>query len=115
MLNDWAKHLDLFLMADDWEVLKFRFFYNWDMKQMYRDKTGNDGWSYLNPKGSWAENKLVNLIKRLIANIGEKEYGIGKKASRVLRRVVLYWLFYCTPKRHDKMVKDCFTRIEGQL
>lgn len=40
-------------------VNTFRFFYNWDMKQMYRDKTGNDGWSYLNPKGSWAENGVV--------------------------------------------------------
>ena len=36
-------------------VETLRFFYNWDLKQMYWDRTGHDGWSYLKPTGSWAQ------------------------------------------------------------
>ena len=31
------------------------FFYNWDLREMYYDTTGLDGWKYLNPHGRWAE------------------------------------------------------------
>ena len=36
-------------------VKTMRFFYNWNLREMYVDTTGNDGWRYLNPNGSWAE------------------------------------------------------------
>lgn len=39
-------------------VRTLRFFYNWDLRQMYWDRTGNDGWSYLSPRGSWAETGI---------------------------------------------------------
>ena len=37
------------------KVATMRFFYNWDLREMYIDTTGKDGWRYLNPNGSWAE------------------------------------------------------------
>lgn len=35
-----------------------RFFYNWDLRQMYVDRNGNSDWRYLNPNGSWAETGI---------------------------------------------------------
>lgn len=40
------------------EVRRMRFFYNWDLKEMYIDTTGRDGWSFLSPTGSWAETGI---------------------------------------------------------
>ncbi|SDZ76511.1 hypothetical protein SAMN05660648_00442 [Selenomonas ruminantium] len=37
------------------EVRRARFFYNWDLREMYVDSTGKDGWRFLPPLGSWAE------------------------------------------------------------
>lgn len=33
------------------KVKTMRFFYNWDLREMYYDTTGSDGWKYLNPHG----------------------------------------------------------------
>ena len=40
------------------EVTTKRFFYNWDLREMYIDTTGKDGWRYLKPNGSWAETGI---------------------------------------------------------
>jgi len=39
-------------------VKTVRFFYNWDLREMYFDTTGHDGWKYLAPHGSWAESGI---------------------------------------------------------
>ena len=39
---------------------KYRFFYNWDLRQMYVDKTeGDSDWYYINPGGCWAYTGIV--------------------------------------------------------
>ncbi len=35
-------------------VRTYRYFYNWDLRQMYVDRDGNSNWWYLDPRGSWA-------------------------------------------------------------
>lgn len=37
------------------DVKTMRFFYNWNLREMYIDTTGKDGWRFLPPMGSWAE------------------------------------------------------------
>ncbi|WP_101913307.1 hypothetical protein [Megasphaera vaginalis (ex Bordigoni et al. 2020)] len=37
------------------KVMTKRFFYNWDLRQMYVDRDGTSNWRYLKPMGSWAE------------------------------------------------------------
>ncbi|WP_027396247.1 hypothetical protein [Anaerovibrio lipolyticus] len=39
-------------------VRQARFFYNWDLREMYFDTTGKDGWRFLPPSGSWAETSV---------------------------------------------------------
>lgn len=39
-------------------VQTIRFFYNWDLREMYVDRTGTDEWKYLLPHGSWAETGI---------------------------------------------------------
>jgi len=41
------------------DVRRMRFFYNWDLRKMYIDTTGKDGWRLLSPNGSWAESGVV--------------------------------------------------------
>ena len=40
-------------------VLTERFFYNWDLRQMYVDRDGSSNWRYLDPNGSWASTGIV--------------------------------------------------------
>lgn len=40
-------------------VKTYRYFYNWDRREMYIDSTGRDGWRYVKPLGSWAETGLL--------------------------------------------------------
>ena len=37
-------------------VRTMRFFYNWDLRQMYVGPVENDNWRFIPPTGSWAEN-----------------------------------------------------------
>ena len=36
-----------------------RFFYNWELLEMYVDRNGDADWRYLDPQGSWAETGIV--------------------------------------------------------
>ena len=40
------------------DVRTMRFFYNWDLRQMYVAKEGADDWRLLPPQGSWAETGI---------------------------------------------------------
>lgn len=40
-------------------VLTERFFYNWNLRQMYVDRNGGSNWRYLDPNGSWAATGIV--------------------------------------------------------
>ncbi|WP_298677788.1 hypothetical protein [uncultured Megasphaera sp.] len=40
-------------------VLTERFFYNWDLRQMYVDRDGSSNWRYLDSNGSWAATGIV--------------------------------------------------------
>ena len=40
-------------------VLTERFFYNWDLRQMYVDRDGSSNWRYLDPNGSWVATGIV--------------------------------------------------------
>lgn len=41
------------------KVTTHRFFYNWDLRQMYHDRDGNSNRVYLNPNGDWAHTGIV--------------------------------------------------------
>lgn len=41
-------------------IKKYRFFYNWDLKEMYVDKTiGTSDWSFIEPRGPWAKTGII--------------------------------------------------------
>ena len=40
------------------QVRTMRFFYNWDLRQMYAGKVGADDWRFIPPTGSWAERGI---------------------------------------------------------
>lgn len=40
-------------------VSTYRFFYNWDLKQMYSGRSDDSYWRYLKPQGSWAETGIT--------------------------------------------------------
>jgi hypothetical protein len=37
----------------------YRFFYNWDRREMYVDRDGTSNWRYLDPWGAWASTGIV--------------------------------------------------------
>lgn len=45
--------------TDITRVFTHRYFYNWDLRQMYYDRDGNSNWVYLNPNGDWAHTGIV--------------------------------------------------------
>lgn len=58
-----------------------RFFYNYDLRQMYVARDGNEDWRYLNPKGSWAETGVVMPAGEMAFALAYHLKFYGKTAS----------------------------------
>ena len=40
------------------KVQTLRYFYNWNLREMYADRDGNSNWRYLDPHGSWSKTGI---------------------------------------------------------
>ena len=58
-----------------------RFFYNYDLRQMYVARDGNEDWRYLNHKGSWAETGVVMPAGEMAFALAYHLKFYGKTAS----------------------------------
>lgn len=76
------------------QVKTYRFFYNWDLRQMYIDRNGNSNWIYLKPLGSWAES------------------GISMPAGEMAFYLAYNLKFYGSQKWYDSYLNKYFPAFE---
>lgn len=71
-----------------------RFFYNWDLRQMYAGKAGADDWRFIPPTGPWAAR------------------GIAMPAGEIAFYLAYHMRFYGSRQFYDEVLKrdvDVFT------
>ena len=76
------------------KVQPYRFFYNWDLRQMYIDRNGNSSWVYLKPLGSWAES------------------GVSMPAGEMAFYLAYGLKFYGSQKWYDSYLKGYYSAFE---
>lgn len=72
------------------KVKTYRFFYNWNNREMYVDNTGNSNWRYLRPLASRAETSIVMPAGEMAFYLAYKMkfYGAQKWYHRFLEEYV---------------------------